>query len=54
MSGASTPGTSTADSGQRWAALDSRNERLVDASHPLLRLVDDSRDDAKREPEAAA
>lgn len=28
--------TTNADSVQRWAALDSRNERLVDASHPLL------------------
>ncbi len=35
-----------ADSGQRWAALDSCNERLVDPSHPLLRQVREGRADA--------
>ena len=33
MSGSS---TSSMDNNQRWAALDKRNERLVDSSHPLL------------------
>jgi hypothetical protein len=27
---------STGDTGQKWAALAKQNERLVDASHPLL------------------
>jgi hypothetical protein len=43
MSGSSTvstPGTanivSTDDISQKWAALAKHNERLVDASHPLL------------------
>ena len=35
MSGTSTSGKDSAD-GQRWAALDKKYERLVDASHPLL------------------
>ena len=36
MSGSSTANTLNADDRQRWAALDKQNERLVDASHPLL------------------
>ena len=37
MSGGSTISTaSTDDSRQQWAALAKHNERLVDASHPLL------------------
>jgi hypothetical protein len=36
MSGSGTSSTGGTDSGQRWAALDKQNERLVDASHPLL------------------
>ncbi|GEM_PF-2334234 len=45
-------GTSTSDSSQRWAALDSRNERLVEASHPLLRALD--RDQPDSSSKAAA
>ncbi len=36
MSGSSTPGAASTDSSQRWADLDKQNERLVDATHPLL------------------
>ncbi len=36
MSGTTRSGASSAESNQRWAALDQQNERLVDASHPLL------------------
>ncbi len=37
MSGSSMSSTaSTDDGGQKWAALAKHNERLVDASHPLL------------------
>ena len=37
MSGSSTSTMANADNNdQRWAALDKQNERLVDASHPLL------------------
>jgi hypothetical protein len=37
MSGSSTSNMANADTDdQRWAALDKQNERLVDASHPLL------------------
>jgi len=38
MSGTSTSnkGKGNGDAGQRWAALDKQNERLVDDSHPLL------------------
>jgi len=36
MSGSSTASTASTDNNQRWAALDKQNERLVDASHPLL------------------
>jgi hypothetical protein len=36
MSGTSTPLTPLSDSAERWAALDQGNERIIDASHPLL------------------
>ena len=36
MSGSSTSGAASADIHQRWADLDKQNERLVDATHPLL------------------
>ncbi|HUJ06682.1 MAG TPA: hypothetical protein VLX31_11290 [Streptosporangiaceae bacterium] len=36
MSGTTKSTTSGAAGNQRWAALDKQNERLVDASHPLL------------------
>jgi hypothetical protein len=37
MSGSSTSGAaSTDDGGQKWAALAKHNERLIDATHPLL------------------
>jgi hypothetical protein len=36
MSGRCTPSAAITDDSGRWAALDKQNERLVDASHPLL------------------
>jgi len=36
MSGSSAANTPITDDRHRWAALDKQNERLVDASHPLL------------------
>jgi hypothetical protein len=54
MSAAPTLGTNAADSSQQWAALDSRNERLVEASHPLLRAPDEGRADGDRQSGAAA
>jgi hypothetical protein len=36
MSGMSTSSAARTDDGDRWAALDEQNERLVDISHPLL------------------
>ncbi|MGI9006471.1 MAG: hypothetical protein ACR2FU_09780 [Streptosporangiaceae bacterium] len=36
MSGSSSSSTASGDSAQRWADLDKQNERLVDATHPLL------------------
>jgi len=36
MSGRSTSSAAISDDSERWAALDKQNERLVDASHPLL------------------
>ena len=44
MSGTSMSGKDNADSGQRWAALDKKHERLVDASHPLLAELRRERD----------
>jgi len=55
MSAAPMLGTSTADSSsQQWAALDSRNERLVEATHPLLRTPDKRSADSERQTETAA
>jgi hypothetical protein len=48
MSGTTMLGTTTSDSSQRWADLDSSNERLVEASHPLLRAADRDRTDSDR------
>ena len=48
MSGLSTSGTASADGSQRWAALDKQNERLVDASHPLLAELRRDRPDLDR------
>jgi hypothetical protein len=45
-------GTTNSDSSQQWAALDSRNERLVEASHPLLRTL--KRDKPENDRPAAA
>jgi hypothetical protein len=54
MSGTHMVGTSTANSGQRWADLDSRNERLVEATHPLLRApAQDGKDDDRQSATAA-
>jgi hypothetical protein len=36
MSIRSMSSTASTDNSERWAALDKDNERLVDASHPLL------------------
>jgi hypothetical protein len=36
MSGISRASTAGTDSIERWAALDKQNERVVDATHPLL------------------
>jgi len=36
MSGSTNSGAASTDGGQRWAALDKQNERLVDAADPLL------------------
>lgn len=54
MSGTSKSGTGNGDSAQRWAALDQRNERLVDASHPLLAELRRERADADQELPAAS
>ena len=48
MSGLSTSGTASTDGSQRWAALDKQNERLVDASHPLLAELRRDRPDLDR------
>lgn len=53
MSGTSILATSTSDSNQQWAALDSANERLVEASHPLLHAADGDRTD-RDQPSASA
>ena len=53
MSGTSTADTNSSDSSQRWDALDNRNERLVEASHPLLREPDRDRPEAERAAAAA-
>jgi hypothetical protein len=36
MSGKSATSKATTDSSEQWAALAKQNERLVEASHPLL------------------
>jgi hypothetical protein len=36
MSGINRASTAGTDSIERWAALDKQNERVVDATHPLL------------------
>jgi hypothetical protein len=36
MSGTKPSGAPSTDDREQWAALDQKNERLVDASHPLL------------------
>ncbi len=54
MSGTSKSGTADAESSQRWAALDKRNERLVDASHPLLAELRGERSEPGSELSAAS
>lgn len=54
MSGSSTASPGGADSSQRWAALDKQNERLVDASHPLLAELRRVRPDLDRSLPAAS
>jgi hypothetical protein len=52
MSGSLIPGARDGDIRQRWAALDSENERLVDASDPLLLDLYRDRDrDAAGQPD---
>ncbi len=36
MSGIISVSTASTDSIERWAALDKQNERVVDATHPLV------------------
>lgn len=51
MSGISTPAAMSADNRLRWADLDQQNERLVEATHPLLaELRRDCPTPAKAEP----
>jgi hypothetical protein len=51
MAGISTQVTASADNRLRWADLDKQNERLVDATHPLLaELRRDCPAPAKAEP----
>jgi hypothetical protein len=54
MSGLSTSGAASTDGSQRWAALDKQNERLVDASHPLLAELRRDRPDLDRVLPAAS
>lgn len=54
MSGSSTSPGAAADSSQRWAALDKQNERLVDASHPLLAELRRDRPDINSDLPAAS
>ncbi len=54
MSGTSKASTGDAESGQRWAALDKRNERLVDPSHPLLAELKNERPGREAELPAAS
>ena len=43
-----------ADDGERWAAFDKRNERLVDPSHPLLVELRRDQPDIGRSLQAAS
>ncbi|HXP21120.1 MAG TPA: hypothetical protein VN840_15870 [Streptosporangiaceae bacterium] len=54
MSSTHMVGTGTADSSRQWDALDSRNERLVEASHPLLRAPDQGSNDGDQHAATAA
>ncbi len=54
MSGMSTTGTAATEVSQRWAALDKQNERVVDASHPLLAELRRDRPDLDRSLPAAS
>ena len=54
MSGTSKSVSADADSSQRWAALDKRNERLVDPAHPLLAELKRARTDADEQLQAAS
>jgi hypothetical protein len=54
MSGLSMSGAASTDGSQRWAALDKQNERLVDASHPLLAELRRDRPDLDRVLPAAS
>jgi hypothetical protein len=48
MSGSVIPVAGSDDIRQRWAALDSRNERLVDASDPVVLDLNRDRDSANQ------
>jgi hypothetical protein len=54
MSGTSTSGADSKDDSRRWAALDSQNERLADASELLLLKLNRDRADAERPLKAAS
>jgi hypothetical protein len=52
MPGTHRAGTCAADSKRQWAELDSCNERLVEASHPLL--LKEAKPEADHQPAVAA
>lgn len=54
MSGRGTSSAMDTDDSERWAALDKQNERLVDASHPLLAELRRDRPDIDRSLPAAS
>jgi hypothetical protein len=54
MSGTSRSSRGNTDDGQRWAALDKRNERVVDATHPLLAELRRERAELREELPAAS
>jgi hypothetical protein len=54
MSGTSTSGADNTDYGRRWAALDSKNERLADASELLLLQIKRDRAESERPLKAAS
>lgn len=54
MSGTSLVDAGNSDSRQRWAALDSQHERLVDASDPLLSELTRDRADRDRSLQVAS